>query len=511
MKPTTYKNTIEMIKQQIQSLFAYHRKTFRIQFQSFIIISVSFAKFADMLKTKLTILFILFQTVLSVASPMQDIDSLQAQLLVTQNEEKIRTLMTLSEAYRNVMFNDCIKYGNQAINLADKLHNSRLKALMLKSLGISSYYSGNMDIALDYYLKSISIYEQIDDLEGQANCLNNIGLIYEEWADFKKASDYYKQSYEIEFQLENSEGMAISLIQIGNVGFHRGSFQEAYDNYYQALLIFTDIDDVEGIAYSYNSIGIIYGKWNQFDKALDYYEKAKTLYYHTNNTRLLSKVLTNMGEIYNFELKDYKKALRLYNEALHLRKSVEDKVGIALLNNNLGTLYANMEDEQMALKYFETSLKMYTESGVSTRMVMVNYNLGELYQNSGKITIAINYFNKSLEMAKKNGQVDFIVDNYEALIHSYAKIGDYPKFENCFRLFSIGKDSLINKLYKLEMLEMEMKYKVEENIRESRQLLQENEQQQIQIRKYKLLTTGLVGVVIISLFFYLIFLRIKKK
>ena len=457
----------------------------------------------------IVILFVTFNCL--NAAPIQKIDSLQAQLLVTKDEEKVKTLITLSEAYRNVVFNDCIKYGTQAIKLADKLNNKDLKALTLKSLGISSYYSGDMDIALGYYSRSLELYKEIGNKKGQANCLNNIGIIYEEWADFNKATEYYTRSYKIEEMLDNKEGMAISLIQIGNICYHRSSYQEALDNYYRALLIFTEIDDVRGIASAYNSIGIIYGKWNKYEKALDYYQKSKDLFFETGNRRALSQVLTNMGEVYNFELKDYKTALKLYNEALQLKKSMEDKVGIALLYNNLGTLYANMEDNSKALEYFNSSLKIYNESGVSTGVVMVNYNLGELNQSFRKTNTAIDFFQQSLTMAIKNGQVDYINSNYEALIHCYAKLGNYPKFEKYFRLFTIGKDSIINKLHELEMIEIEVKYNVEERIRENLNLQKANEEKQNEIKKYKLLLTGLAGVIIILLFIYVLFLRIRKR
>lgn len=458
------------------------------------------------------VLFLVFSLPIYVSSmPMREIDSLHAQLLVTEEEEKIITLINLSEAYRNIVFNECIKYGSQALSLAEETNNIALKALTLKSLGISSYYSGNMDIALKYYSQSLYAYNEIGDKKGQASCLNNIGLIYEEWAEFNKAADYYIRSYEIEKMLNNKEGMAISLIQIGNISYYRNSFQEAMDNYYQALLICQEIEDLDGVAYAYNSIGIIYGKWNNFERALEYYLKAKDLYNETNNKRALSQVLTNMGEIYNFEFKDYKKALSLYNEALWIKKSMEDAIGIALLNNNLGTLYANMEDKQKALEFFNSSLKLYNESGVSTGVVMVKYNIGELYQDSDKTNLAIEYFQKSLVDAIQTGQVDYINSNYEALISCYAKLGDYEEFEKYFRLFRIGKDSLINKLHNLEMMEIEVKYRVEESLLESRLLQKENEEMENQITKYKLLFTGFGGIIIIIIFIYLLFLRLQKK
>lgn len=464
-----------------------------------------------MRKSLSTILIFVITVGNTLSVTTNNIDSLEAQLSITTSHDKVVTLINLSEAYRNVVYNDCIKYGTQAVELADKLNNKSLKALALKSLGISSYYSGDMDISLGYYSQSLELYEEIDDKKGQASCLNNLGNIYLEWANFDKAIDYYTRSFNMEEMLDNKEGMAISLLQIGNISFHRANFQRALDNYYQALLIFTEIDDVGGIAYSYNSIGIIFKEWNKFDKALDYYEKAKNLYSETNNKRALSQVLTNMGEVYSFELKDYKMALKLYNKALHLKNSLEDVVGIALLNNHLGTLYANMENRQKALEFFNISLKMYKESGISTGVVMVNYNIGEIYKDSDKIKKAIEFFQNSLSMAKKNGQVDYINSNYEALIHCYASLGDYDKFQKYFRLFSIGKDSLIDRLHELELVEMEMKYKVEESILESVQLQKANENKEKELSKYKLLFAVVGGVLILLLFSYILFLRVRKK
>ena len=127
-------------------------------------------------KLYILIFIILSSTNYLNAFPLQEIDSLHIRLLIVEDEEKIETLLTLSEAYRNIVFNDCIKYGMQALRLADETNNKTLKALIFKSLGISCYYSGNMDIALGYYSQSLNVYKDIKDEKGQANCLNNIGL-----------------------------------------------------------------------------------------------------------------------------------------------------------------------------------------------------------------------------------------------------------------------------------------------------------------------------------------------
>ncbi len=473
--------------------------------------TISFLNFAHMRFLFATIFIMLITTAKTDASHLNDIDSLQNQLLIVHSDEKVMTLIALSEAYRNIGFTDCLKYGLQARKLSNEIENKKLEALSLKSLGISNYFSGDMDIANDYYKKSYNIYTEIKDKKGQANCLNNIGIIYEEWAEFDTALWYYTESLKIEEELDNKEGIAISLIQIGNINYHRNSFQEAIDNYYRALLISREINDIDGIAYAYNSIGIIYGKWGKYDKAVEYYTKAVDLFNETNNKRSLSQALTNLGEIYNFEYKEYKTALKIYNEALMLKKSLEDKVGVALLYNNIGTLYANMEDGLMAIQYFEKSLKFYQETGTLTGVVMVNYNIGELYRSSDDINKATSYLQTSLKMAINNGQVDFINSCYESLIHCYAKNGNYENFEEYFRLFCIGKDTLIAKLNYFEMSEMEAKYSIEANNIENRKVQLENLKMENEVKKYKLLFTGFGALAIIVLFSYLLFLRIRTK
>lgn len=201
----------------------------------------------------------------------------------------------------------------------------------------------------------------------------------------------------------------------------------------------------------------------------------------------------------------------MYQKALSLKKSIEDKAGIALLNNNLGTLYANMGAYKEALQYFEKSLALFTKINIPTDIVMVNYNIGELYFNTDKTKTAIKYFSKSLKMAKQNGQIEYISDNYEALMHCYAKSGNYNEFQNYYRLLSIRTDSLIQKLHEIEMLEIETKYNVKEELEENITLQKENEIQRLDIKKYKLLFAGAVSIVIIVFLGFLLFIKVFKK
>lgn len=441
---------------------------------------------------------------------LDKIDSLETILPNIEGVEKVNNLILLSESYRNIAFNECLKYGHQAVKLANHLGEFDLEALALKSIGNSCYLTGELDLAKNYYHDGLEKYIACQNMKGQANCLNNIGLIFEEMSAFDSAGVYYLQSYEIEEQIGNRVGMGESLLQMGNINYYRDELQQSLDNYYQAMLIFKQENDSLRLAGSYNSLGIIYREWNQYDKALSYYKEAIPILEKIGDDRSLSHVLTNLGEIYNFELKEYKKALEYYEKSLKIKKRLNDRIGIALLYNNLGTLYANMGDADQAFGFFEKSKKVYEEFSGETGLVMVLYNMGSLYLDINNYSRATYFLEQSLILAKEYNYTEFISLNQEALMHCYAANGQYDLYKKYFRLYAIGKDSLIDKLYETQSKETEVKYRIEETMAESKALQAANVIKENELRKYKLYLAAISALLILVLFTYILFFKLKK-
>ncbi|MFA5416821.1 MAG: tetratricopeptide repeat protein [Bacteroidales bacterium] len=447
----------------------------------------------------------------SFAGIMDEIDSLENKLPQLQGIDEINALMSLSEKYRNVAFNDCMKYGLRAAQLANANQEFDLEALVYKSLGNSCFFHAELDMATDYYRKGLEGYKKTNNIQGQANCLNNIGLVFEETSSLDSAEYYYLRSLEKEKQLNNQIGQGISLLHLGNLSYYRDELQSALDNYYQAMLLFREKNDSTNLALSYNSLGIIYREWNLFDKALEYFGMAIPILESTGADRSLSQVLTNLGEIYNFELKDYKKAQELYEKSLRLKKKMNDKIGIALLNNNIGTLYANMEDAPMALHYFEISKKLYEEFNGETGIVMVLYNIGSLYLVTHQYDKAIENLRRSLKLAEEFKYVEFISLSQESLMHCYAALGQYDSYQYYFRLYSLNKDSLVDKLFVVQSKETEIKYQIEETLEESKRLQESNKQKETEIKQYKLILAAVSALVILLLLVYVLITKFKRQ
>jgi tetratricopeptide (TPR) repeat protein len=437
-------------------------------------------------------------------------DSLLNRLPNTSDEEKATTYLHISEAFRLTDLSLSIIYGDSAVSWAHESGDETLKADILKSLGVSCYYNGEFDLAIDYYNQSMEAYRLIDNLSGIARCLNNIGLVYEELGNFELSIDYFERSGEIGKQMNDQEWIAFVMLNLGNSHFYRGNMQLAINNYYHALLIFTDMDDKNSIGEACNNIGSVYNAWGESEKALEYFERAREIYKITGDDRNLSKVLSNIAEIYNFYYKDYIKAKKLYEESLEIKIKLNDLIGIAMQNNNMGTLYANMEEFDKAQKYFVISMNLYQEMASQTGLVMVYYNMGKLYEQMQKTSEALDYYKMSLNIARKIGQSDYIADNHEALFKCYAALGDYPNFNKHYKMFEIGNDTLVENLHRSQMLEMEARFKVEQVVQQNMKLTEELHTMKSKVQKYRLISFAFGGIIVFTLIFYFLYVIFRK-
>ncbi|MBW8060807.1 MAG: tetratricopeptide repeat protein, partial [Solirubrobacterales bacterium] len=132
--------------------------------------------------------------------------------------------------------------------------------------------------------------------------------------------EYYLQSLEIRKEINvehpeesgNKQGIAISLNNIGRIYYNQGNPDKSLEYYLQSLEIRKEINDKQGIASSLNNIGVIY--YNQ----------------------------GNPDKVYPVERDSlFNKALEYYLQSLEIRKEINDKQGIAMSLNNIGSIYNN--------------------------------------------------------------------------------------------------------------------------------------------------------------------------
>ena len=168
-----------------------------------------------------------------------------------------------------------------------------------------------------------------------AQSLNNLGNVYESLGQLEEALDYHHRALTLQEKLGNPQDIATSLNSLGNVDYILGQLEEALDYYNRVLTLRENGGNPQEIAESLGNLGLVYESLGQHEKALDYHNRALTLFEKLGNPYDIAKSLNNLGTVYD-NLGQLEKALDYYNRALTLREKVGNPQEVAYSLNSLG-------------------------------------------------------------------------------------------------------------------------------------------------------------------------------
>ncbi|MFH2141749.1 MAG: tetratricopeptide repeat protein [Bacteroidota bacterium] len=238
-------------------------------------------------------------------------------------------------------YDKAIEYYFKALRIKEEINDKKGMSNCYNNIGNVNYFQGSYDKAIEYYLKSLKINEESGDKKGMSSCYTNIGSIYyfqsrlsltkgnEEQAirDYDKAIEYYLMSLQIKEEISDKKGMFDCYTNIGSVIYNQGSISsdpkfkaEKYDivieYFLKALKISEEIGDKNGTAIIYGNISAMHlamadsttkqdavEKKSHLFAALEYgikaYELAveiKALPMQNDAAALLQKIYTMLGK-----------------------------------------------------------------------------------------------------------------------------------------------------------------------------------------------------------------------
>jgi tetratricopeptide (TPR) repeat protein len=205
----------------------------------------------------------------------------------------------------------------EAINRSTNQSGSK-KDIAVTYNNIGSVYSnqGNYMEALKQFSASLKIRIDLNDQAGIAASYNNIGTVYYSQTDqepdsalrgikLNKALENYLASLKIREELNDKKGISNCFHNIGNVYFAQAEKEsiaslrskklgEALKNYFASLKIREAIGNKAGIAISYSNIGNVYTKQKKYNKAESYLIKARDLSKETGYKEYIKATFKNL-------------------------------------------------------------------------------------------------------------------------------------------------------------------------------------------------------------------------
>ncbi len=387
-------------------------------------------------------------------------------------------------------------------SFSQSINTFRKKLQTYEQLADDFIKNGNIDSALFYFEKAITISTNLSDSLRLTVLLRKVGAAYElsgqnilSMISYSKAinnSKYTNQMHE--------EG--ICNLGLSNINFRMANYEQALTNGILAARIFEEIkDSVYNITASMMIVQI-YIALKKYEKALVICNEMLKISKNVGDNSKIADVLGKIGVIHFFK-KEYNKSLHYYFETLEINKKLSDSINIAISLANIGEVYMFENEYLEAIKQLNKALEIVERNSYNSVAIFVYYTLGETYSKMGDKKLAVEFFNKSLKLVIELDEKREESHVLRLLSMYYESIGNFEKSLSYYKKSNSIKDSLRNALAGYRLEEIRVKYEIEKRDAELETILFEKELQErkIAIDKH---TIKLQFVIIILVFIGLI-------
>ncbi|MGB0524720.1 MAG: tetratricopeptide repeat protein [Flammeovirgaceae bacterium] len=415
----------------------------------------------------------------------QSIEEIEAKISEVQGDKKAKTILSLLDD----------NFGTYVTEDSAKTHQYILTAIEL------ARQSNNQEILADAYL--------------------NLSQFYEYYPGFDTNElEAALKSLEIFNSINNEAQIGRLSVIIGNIYKDQGNLPDALKYYLDAKPIFEKTGDKQYEAIVLGSIGLIYLNENKYNSALDYFQEALDILLADSleNNRSYEEIAityTNMGRC-EAELGNYNKAMDYFIRAKKIDEDMEDDYGVAFDYFAIAEVLEKQNSNHSALKYVTSAIERFEEVGDNSSIIACRILEGKLYRKMRLYDQALEQLTQAVQQAKHDNTKPFEREGYEELSKLYEVMGDIPKAFETYKQYIAVKDSITSSEVSAAIEKLRNSYEVKEKAKENERLQKEiiNEQLRREEEKNKrnqLTAFSLIGGVLLITLLLVIFSRYKLK
>ncbi|MFX0064268.1 MAG: tetratricopeptide repeat protein [Candidatus Hermodarchaeota archaeon] len=282
--------------------------------------------------------------------------------LITQQIFGLCEMARFDEAHEAIIEGDAIL---ESITAKERETGAYWIAFFENRKGVYYWYKKDLDTALEYYQRALSLREKIGDLSAIAHSLSNLGLLYYTKGELDTALDYYQRKLDLARQMGDSQSIALTFTLIGHAYRDKGALDTALTFYQQALNIYEDIGSV-WIAGALGYIVTPYILKGELNTALEY------------NRRCLSL----SREVY---------------------QKTENAYHLALCFYRFAWIYYSKGELDTALDYIQQTLTFQGTIGELEPFSFAIFLSALIYQARGELNISLEYLKQCLSNEEKIG------------------------------------------------------------------------------------------------------------
>jgi adenylate cyclase len=385
------------------------------------------------------------------------------QQKLAKDTATVNSLIAKSKSLAATDSAKAIDLAMQAKEMANELKYPRGEANALKYIGMVYYTKGKYAETLDFWNRSLQVFETMGDDVGISNMLNNIGAIYLNQGADDKALEYILKSLQLAEKIGDTLRMVTALINVGSI----------YHNKRDPV-------------------------------ALDYLLKAVPLVESSHNKDAYLVITGNIGEVY-FDNNNNVKAVEYFQKSI---KSTKNDSAAAFAYNGIGKIYLKEGNFNLALENHNRALALAEKEDDKFQLIRSLRGLADVYEKQNNTLLSIEYYNRARKIAEEMDDVKIeLKDLYKDMSMAYAKRNDFSNAYLYKTLYSDIKDTLYTLDTKKKLNQLQFDFELSK--KEGEIVLQD-----AKIKSEKLarmgMTIGLGLILIIAFIIYRNYLQKSK-
>lgn len=290
----------------------------------------------------------------------EETDTLLLRLArTTETEEKLEILSDAAVQLLRTDLKAALSYSREIMLILEQVKNPEIRQVYNSRVALILLYSDVYDKALELFLESLKMSEELHDQNYICVNNNNIGGVYLKLENYEKALPYFQEA------LKLSKSLVVD--------------EKNFKIEHQAIM--------------YNNVGLVMGKLGRREEGITYLERAVEIA-DTLQPDMLGQYYANLTELYYLTGEREKAMLSREKSVSYLKKGNNLK-GLADLDCLMASLLFNDGDYITASRLLDRSYEMAQKIN-SKRLLEKIYTL-------------------RLKFARKENNRDAIIENMEKL------------------------------------------------------------------------------------------------
>lgn len=298
-----------------------------------------------------------------------------------------RAMLNLGAIYaRRIPPKEALNYLQKSLVIFEESGAKREQARTLAAMGDAYENERQRQLALQHYEKSLALSQEIGDKRLTARIFNSLGQTYSNLDEHETGMSFFLKARALSEELNDKAMLSIVLNSIAKEYIGNGSHAEALDYLQKSIKLAEELGpntDRRALASKLQSVGLIYRRQGDLDQALIYNRRTLAIFEEVDDKFGVANLQNNIGVITKLQ-GHYQEALEWFQKALHGYEALKATPGIARAFNNLGDTYRLLERYDEAFENLQKGFQIREQSNDGGGMLLSLNYLGRLYQAQGK-------------------------------------------------------------------------------------------------------------------------------